>query len=95
MRRIYFLSPDIEITRRVVEGLRLAKVEEKSIHVIAKRNTPLEDLPEGNLLQKSDFIPAVEQGLAIGGTTGMLAGLVAIAFPPASAVIGGGYLTWQ
>ena len=92
MRRIYFLSPDIEITRRVVEGLRLAKVEEKSIHVIAKRNTPLEDLPEGNLLQKSDFIPAVEQGLAVGGTTGMLAGLVAIAFPPASAVIAGGIL---
>lgn len=92
MRRIYFLSPDIETTKRVVDRLRMAKVEEKSIHVIAKRGTPLEDLPEGNLLQKSDFVPAVEQGLAVGGTTGMLAGLVAMALPPASAVFAGGIL---
>lgn len=70
----------------------LAKVEEKHIHVIAKRGTPLEDLPEANLLQKSDFVPAVEQGLALGGATGLLAGLVAVALPPASTVIAGGVL---
>ena len=92
MRRIYFLTPDIATTKRVVDDLMLAKIEDKYIHIIAKRGTPLEDLPEANLLQKSDFIPAVEQGLAVGGTTGMLAGLVAIAFPPASAVIAGGVL---
>lgn len=67
----------------------MARIEEKHIHVIAKPSTPLEDLPEANLLQKSDFIPAVEQGLAIGGATGMLAGLVAIAFPAATVVAGG------
>ncbi len=70
----------------------MAKIEEKHIHIIAKRGTPLEDLPEANLLQKSDFIPAVEQGVALGGATGMLAGLVAIALPPASTVIAGGVL---
>ena len=92
MRRIYFLSPDIDIAKRVVNGLLLAKIENRHIHIIAKRDTPLEDLPEGNLLQKTDFIPAVEQGLAVGGSVGMLAGLVAIALPPASAVIAGGVL---
>lgn len=92
MRRIYFIAPDIAITKRVVDDLILAKNDEKHIHVIAKRNTPLEDLPEATLLQKSDFIPAVEQGLAIGGSTGMLAGLVAIMLPPASTVIAGGIL---
>ena len=70
----------------------LAKVEEKHIHVIAKRGTPLEDLPEASLLQKSDFVPAVEQGIALGGATGLLAGLVAIALPPASTVVAGGVL---
>ena len=92
MRRIYFLIPDIDIAKRVVNELLLAKIEDKHIHVIAKRGTPLEDLPEANLLQKSDFIPAVEQGLAIGGSTGMLAGLVALALPPASTVVAGGVL---
>lgn len=92
MRRIYFLVPDIATTKRIIDDLLLAKIEDRHIHVIAKRGTPLEELPEANLLQKSDFIPAVEQGLMLGGTTGMLAGLVAIVLPPASTVIAGGVL---
>ena len=92
MRRIYFLVPDINVTKKIVDELLLTRVEEKHIHVIAKRGTPLENLPEANLLQKSDFIPAVEQGIALGGATGLLAGLVAIALPPASTVIAGGVL---
>ncbi|MBL8499373.1 MAG: DUF1269 domain-containing protein [Nitrosomonas sp.] len=92
MRRIYFLVPDITITKKIVDELLQARIEERHIHVIAKRGTPLEDLPEANLLQKSDFVPAVEQGLMLGGSTGMLAGLVAIVLPPASTVIAGGIL---
>lgn len=92
MRRIYFLVRNIAVTHKIVDELLLAKIEEKHIHVLAKRGTPLENLPEANLLQKSDFIPAVEQGLALGGATGLLAGLVAIALPPASTVVAGGIL---
>ncbi len=92
MRRIYFLVPDIATTKKIVDDLLLARIEERHIHVLAKRGTSLEDLPEASLLQKSDFIPAVEQGLALGGSTGMLAGLVAVALPPASTVIAGGVL---
>ena len=92
MRRIYFLSPDIETTKRIVDDLLLARIEERHIHVVAKRGTELEDLPEANLLQKSDFVPAVERGLALGGSAGALAGLVAIALPPASTVLAGGVL---
>ena len=92
MRRIYFLVPDITTTKKIVDDLLLERIEEKHIHVIAKRGTPLEELPEANLLQKSDFVPAVEQGVALGGATGLLAGLVAVALPPASTVIAGGVL---
>ena len=92
MRRIYFLVPDIDVTKRVVDELLLARIEERHIHIIAKRGTPLEDLPEANLLQKSDFIPAVEQAVAVGGTAGILAGLVAIALPATAPVIAGGVL---
>ena len=56
---------------------------------MAKRGTPLEDLPEATFLQKSDFIPALEQGLALGGLTGVLAGVVAVALPT-GLVLGGG-----
>jgi hypothetical protein len=92
MKRIYFLVPDLETTRRVVDDLLLARIEERHIHVLAKRGTPLEELPEATLMQKSDFVPAVQRGLALGGGSGVLAGLVAIALPGASPVIAGGVL---
>ncbi len=92
MRRIYFLVPDIPTTKKIVDELLLARIEERHIHVLAKRGTPLEDLPEASLLQKTDFIPAVERGVAMGGTAGILAGLVAFTLPPAGAVVAGGIL---
>jgi hypothetical protein len=91
MRRIYFLVPNIEITKKIVDDFLLARVEERHIHVLAKRGTPLEDLPEASFLQKTDFFPALEQGVALGGATGLLAGLVAIALPT-GLVLGGGAL---
>ena len=50
----------------------------------------MEELPEASLLQKSDFIPAIERGLALGSITGVMVGLVAMTFPTAGLVIGGG-----
>jgi len=90
MRRLYFLVPDIEHARKIVDELLLARVEEKHIHVIAKEGTPLEDLPEASLAQTSDLIPALERGLALGGLTGIVAGVVAVTIPPAGIVLGGG-----
>lgn len=91
-RRLYFLLPSNERARQVVNELLLARIEERHIHVLAKAGTPLEQLPEATLLQRSDFVHGLEQGLTVGGVTGVLAGLVAISFPPAGLVLGGGAL---
>jgi len=90
MRRLYFLLPDLDVTHKVVDELLLARIEEQHIHVIAKEGTPLKDLPEASLVQKSDFVPAMERGIAMGGATGVVAGLAALAFP--GVVIAGGAL---
>ena len=90
MKRLYFLLPSLTITQKVVDELLLARVDERHIHVIAKQGTPLKDLPEASLVQKSDFVPAMERGVALGGATGVLAGLVALAMP--GIVIAGGAL---
>ncbi len=90
MRRLYFLLPDLDTTHKVVEELLLSHVEERHIHIIAKEGVPLGDLPQANLLQKSDFIPAVERGVALGGAAGVLAGLTALAV--AGVVTAGGAL---
>lgn len=80
MRRIFFLAPNIKVTHKIVDELRTLNIEDWHIHVLAKRDTPLEDLPEANELQKTDFIAAVERGAALGATTGLLAGLVGLRF---------------
>ena len=90
MRRIYFLAPDIATTHRIVDEIRSRGIDDRYIHVLAKRGTPLEDMPEATMMQKTDFIPAVERGLALGGTNGLLAGLVTISF--SGVVVGGGVL---
>lgn len=92
MRRIYFLAPDMATAKRIVDDLLLARVEERRIHVLAKRGTPMENLPEASYLQKSDFVPALEQGLALGGLTGVVVGLVAVAVPGGPVLAGGAVL---
>ena len=68
----------------------LARIPESNIHILAKAGANMKDLPEANLLQSSDFIHSVEVGAAVGGVTGILAGIAAITFPPAGLVLGGG-----
>lgn len=92
MRRIYFLVPNIEVSKKIVDELLVARIEERHIHVLAKRGTPMENLPEASYLQKSDFVPALEQGLALGGLTGVVAGLVAVSLPGGPVLIGGAIL---
>lgn len=89
-RRLYFVVPDVDTTHKIVNELLLARVDEGHMHVVAREGTELGDIPEASILQKTDFIAAAERGLAVGGATGLLAGLLAIAFPPAGVILGGG-----
>jgi len=90
MRRIYFLVPNIAITHKIVEELQAEGIEDRHIHILAKRDTPLEGLPEAGIAIKTDFLPAVERGVALGGSTGLLAGLIGLRF--AGFAIAGGPL---
>lgn len=80
MRRIYFLVPNIDVTHKIVDELRREQVEDRHIHILAKRDTPLGDMPEASVFEKTDFIPALERGAALGATTGLLAGLAGLRF---------------
>jgi len=83
MRRLYFLLPNVDSAKVIVDELLLARIEERHIHIAAADHHVLTEanLPEANLLQESDFVPAVERGLAVGGATGVLAGIAAVAIP--------------
>lgn len=90
MRKIYLLLPLIEDVKKLVDELLKNRIPEANIHIIANSNLDLENLPEASVLQNSDLLPALQRGIAIGGSSGLFAGLVALAFPPAGIILAGG-----
>lgn len=104
MQRIYFLIPDAAAGRAIATDLRLAHIESRHVHVLAREGTPLGNLREATIAQRSDLIPALESGAAAGSVTGALLGLVALAFPTglvldgdavlAMALFGAGFGAW-
>jgi hypothetical protein len=89
---VYFLVPDVPSAKRTVDELLLAYVELRHIHVVARRGTPLMGLPEANVLQKSDFIPALQRGVVLGGGTGILVGAIGLALRLINPAVAGGIL---
>jgi len=89
MKRIYFLIPNIEIAKKIVDELLLERIDVGHLHVMAKRGVPMDNLPEAGFLQKSDFIPALEQGLTLGAFTGLISGVVALALVGSPIMAGG------
>lgn len=88
-RRLYFLLPSAARARQAVDELLLARIDDRHIHVLAKDTIALGDMPQANLLQRSDFVHGAELGFSLGGATGVLAGLLAITFPPDGMALGG------
>jgi hypothetical protein len=93
MRRLYFLIPDTTSAKAIVDELLLARVEARHIHLVAKDHERLtkEHLPEASLLEESDLVPALERGMAVGGATGLVAGLAVLVLPT-GLIVGGGAL---
>lgn len=81
-RRLYFMVPDVASARQIRDELLLARIEDGHIHVLARDGVPLPGLHEASILQKTDFVHGAETGLAVGGGIGIIAGLVAVVFPP-------------
>jgi hypothetical protein len=81
-RRLYFVLPDIESARSILNDMLLARIEIRHIHFLARRETLPPDLPEASVLQKTDFVHGAQLGVVIGGLVGAAAGLFFVFFPP-------------
>ena len=76
-RRLYFVLPDTITAETVHNELLLARIPEKHMHVIAREDLELSDLPRAGLLQSSDVVHGAQLGFIIGGFTGVLMGSLA------------------
>jgi hypothetical protein len=75
-RRILYLIPDLASARRMMDDLLLARIEERHIHFLAKRGTPMEGLHEASMAQKSDLVHGAQMGLMLGALLGCALGVV-------------------
>jgi len=92
MKRLYFMLPSTESCKTLVAELRQAGIPERHLHVVASLAVRLDDLPAAGLWQTSELAHGIERGIALGGTAGLLGGILVLAFPPAGVVVGGAEL---
>lgn len=92
MRRLYFLIPTKELTATIISELEQQGIPQRQLHVVAGVQHSLDGLPEASIWQKTELAHGLEWGTGIGGTAGLLGGLLTVAFPPGGVVLGGGAL---
>jgi hypothetical protein len=81
-RRLYFVLPDVESARTMLNDMLLARIECRHIHFLSRRDTLPPDLPEASVLQKTDIVHGAQLGLMIGAIVGAAAGALLVMFPP-------------
>lgn len=81
-RKLEFMFPDVKTARHAWKEMLLARVEDKHIHFLTKPGTELGKLHPADVLEKTDAIHEGEWGVLIGAGLGLLAGILALAFPP-------------
>jgi hypothetical protein len=92
MKRYIYAFDSVESAHAAVMTLRLNGIDEQRMSLIARADIQLEEIPEKYLNAPTDFMPALGRGVAIGGITGLFAGLVAMAIPALGIAIGGSAL---
>lgn len=82
LRRIYWMLPDSESARAMMDDLLLARVPYRRMHFVGREDSDMRGLHAASVLQTSDVIRSAEMGLVLGGTLGGIVGAaVAVGYP--------------
>jgi hypothetical protein len=87
-RRVYSTT-DLDHARSAMQAARASGVADEDLSLIARSDIELEEIPENRKDEHTDFKPAAVRGLAEGGATGLVAGLVGMAIPPLGVTLAG------
>jgi len=80
-RRLYFMLPDVKSAHAMLNDLLLARIDVNHIHFLAKAGTPMQNLPEASVSERTDLIEGWETGMGLGALVGLALGFVAIMVP--------------
>ena len=80
--KLKFMLPNIKAAANARNKLLLATVPNESICFLAKPETDLGELKPAAVLDRSDSLQQALRGFYTGAGLGLVAGLLALAFPP-------------
>ena len=80
--RLYYMLPNIQSARTLLDELLLKRIEERHMHFMAREGTLPHDMPDASFLQKTDLVHGAQVGMMIGGGAGLIAGVLLVMFPP-------------
>ena len=75
IRRLYYLFPDVDHAGQAVSHLLLKRINFKNMHVVAREDIPLGDLPEASIFLTKDIRHSIVVGLIGGALVGVGAGI--------------------
>src|SRR6185369_9522651 len=89
VKRYIYAFDSAEAARSAVALLRRQGLDDECLSLAARKDIELEEIPARLLDASMDFAPALGRGAALGGITGLFAGIVAMAIPPLGIAVGG------
>ena len=92
MIKLYYSLDSARTARIAVTALKDLGIADTRISLAARPDIELEALPDTYAAETSDFAPGLKRGVALGGSTGLVAGLAAAAIPPLGITLAGGAL---
>lgn len=87
--RHVFSVPSLDAAQDAILAARAAGLPDDNLSLIARADIELDAIPDHRKDAVTDFMPAALRGAAAGGGMGLLAGLVAVAFPPLGVTLAG------
>lgn len=87
--RCVFSTSDLKAAQAAMQAARSAGIADGDLSLIARRDIELEQIADHRLVDKNDSSPGAVRGIGLGGGTGLLLGLIAVAVPPLGLTIAG------
>ncbi|MDB5763609.1 MAG: hypothetical protein JWQ21_2604 [Herminiimonas sp.] len=85
--RLYYLLPDIAGARRTLDDMLLSRIEQRHIRFMTSGASLPADMPEANVLFKTDLLHGAASGMVIGAVLSMALGALLVFYFETSPVI--------
>jgi len=87
--RCVFSTPDLDAARAAMHAALDAGIDDSDICLVARDDIELKNIPDHRMTGRTDFVPSALRGVACGGGSGLLLGLLAAAVPPLGVPLAG------